>query len=177
MFKWSPNAIQWPVKLIRNDRYMTVLVSLQICLEQDLNRIGSNLSLYPHMQCTNIGKISERLDSKRISEMFFSKTLLYRCTWRLCVNNKRGLSTSTRNLSSSSTSMFTGMRRIRVKTKERNRCMSRWIVFKVFVVCWNSSLVTTNSDYFPNLRLPFLCSSCSRSSLSFLDCDFHPCWV
>lgn len=39
VFKWSPYAVQWP-----------------ICLEQDYNRIANNLSLYPHMQCTNIAK-------------------------------------------------------------------------------------------------------------------------
>ncbi|CAF3379504.1 unnamed protein product [Rotaria sp. Silwood1] len=39
VFKWSPNAIKWP-----------------ICLEQDYNRISNNISLYPHMQCTNIAR-------------------------------------------------------------------------------------------------------------------------
>ncbi|CAF4215254.1 unnamed protein product [Rotaria sp. Silwood2] len=39
VFKWSPNAVKWP-----------------ICLEQDYNRISNNISLYPHMQCTNIAR-------------------------------------------------------------------------------------------------------------------------
>jgi hypothetical protein len=39
VFKWSPYAVKWPV-----------------CLEQNYNRIGNNLSLYPYMQCTNIGR-------------------------------------------------------------------------------------------------------------------------
>lgn len=94
-------------------------IPLQICLEQDLSRIGSNISLYPYMQCTNIGKIFERFYSKGITGMgfFSSKTMLYRCTWRLCINIERGLSTSTRDISSSSTFMFTGMQRIRVKKR------------------------------------------------------------
>ncbi|CAF3319379.1 unnamed protein product [Rotaria socialis] len=39
IFKWSPNAVKWPV-----------------CLEQDHSRIVNNMSLYPHMQCKNIAR-------------------------------------------------------------------------------------------------------------------------
>jgi hypothetical protein len=68
IFKWSPNAVQWP-----------------ICLEQDYNRIANNISLYPYMQCTNIG--TDLLEGKfyflkkKQMNFFFSKTLLYRYTW------------------------------------------------------------------------------------------------
>ncbi|CAF0723463.1 unnamed protein product [Rotaria sordida] len=39
ILKWSPNAVKWP-----------------ICLKQDRSRIANNISLYPHMQCTNIAR-------------------------------------------------------------------------------------------------------------------------
>lgn len=39
VWKWSPTTAKWPV-----------------CLEQDLNRIANNISLYPHMKCTNIAR-------------------------------------------------------------------------------------------------------------------------
>ncbi|CAF1593871.1 unnamed protein product [Rotaria magnacalcarata] len=39
IFKWSSNAVKWP-----------------ICLEQDYSRIVNNMSLYPHIQCKNIAR-------------------------------------------------------------------------------------------------------------------------
>ncbi|CAF3593611.1 unnamed protein product [Rotaria sordida] len=83
IFKWSPNIIKWP-----------------ICLEQDYNRISNNISLYPHMQCTNIARpcctgvlgdcvLTSRDDCRRRRGIFHQRAHL--CSQVDCIQSVCGM--------------------------------------------------------------------------------------
>ncbi|CAF3429128.1 unnamed protein product [Rotaria socialis] len=83
IFKWSPNAVKWP-----------------ICLEQDYSRISNNISLYPHMQCTNIVRpcctgvlgdciLTSRDDCRRRRGIFHARAHL--CSQVDCIQSVCGM--------------------------------------------------------------------------------------
>ncbi|CAF0878469.1 unnamed protein product [Rotaria sp. Silwood1] len=83
ILKWSPNAVKWP-----------------ICLEQDNSRIANNISLYPHMQCTNIARpcctgvlgdciLTSRDDCRRRRGIYHPRAHL--CSQVDCIQNVCGM--------------------------------------------------------------------------------------
>ncbi|CAF2535717.1 unnamed protein product [Rotaria sp. Silwood2] len=83
ILKWSPNAFKWP-----------------ICLEQDYSRIANNISLYPHMQCTNIARpcctgvlgdciLTSRDDCRRRRGIYHARAHL--CSQIDCIQNVCGM--------------------------------------------------------------------------------------
>ncbi|UJR10585.1 hypothetical protein I4U23_014784 [Adineta vaga] len=83
ILKWSSNAVKWP-----------------ICLKQDHNRIVSNLSLYPHMQCINLARpcctgvlgnclLTSKNDCQRRRGIFHSRAHL--CSQVDCIQSVCGM--------------------------------------------------------------------------------------